>query len=61
MCIFLPIRGADVAIAAIAVTALMTEPAWASLEPELPGPAVGILAVAAVIGAILVARWWRRK
>ncbi len=58
---FLKSRGVDLAFAAIALTVLVNEPAWASRQTILPGPAVGILAVAAVIGAILVARWWRRK
>lgn len=52
-------RGVDLAITAIALTVLMTGPAWA-LAP-VPGPAAGGLAGAAIIGAIVVAKWWRRK
>ena len=52
-------RGVDLAIVVGALTALMTEPAWA-FEP-VPGPAVGILAGGAIIGAIVIAKWWRRK
>ena len=58
---FLKIRGVDLAIAVIALTVLVKEPAWASLQQKLPGPAAGILAAGAVIGAIVIARWWRRR
>jgi len=58
---FLKTRGVDLAITAIALTALMPEPAWATTAGNLPGPAAGILAGAAIIGAIVVAKWWRRK
>ncbi len=54
-------RGVDLAGAVIALTVLVNEPAWASNQTTLPGPAAGILAAGAVIGAIFVARWWRRK
>ncbi len=60
-------RGVYLAITAIALTALMPEPAWA-LTPGpgpgadgLAGPAAGGLAGAAIIGAIVVAKWWRRN
>ena len=56
---FLNTRGFDLAITAIALTVLMTEPAWAG--GVLPGPAAGGLAGAAIIGAIVIAKWWRRK
>ncbi len=56
---FLKTRGVDLAITAIALTALMTEPAWATII--VPGPAVGGLAAAAIIGALVIAKWWRRK
>ena len=56
---YLKTRGVDLAITAIALTALMTEPAWAVVT--VPAPAVGILAGAAIIGAIVLAKWWRRK
>ncbi len=52
-------RGVDLAIVVVALTALMAEPAWA-LEP-VPGPVAGGLAGAAIIGAIVIAKWWRRK
>ncbi len=52
-------RGVDLAIATIGLTVLMTGPAWAFAA--VPGPAAGGLAGAAIIGAIVVAKWWRRK
>ncbi len=55
---FLKTRGVDLAIAIIGLTVLMTVPAWAG--GPLPGPAAGGLAGAAIIGAIVVAKWWRR-
>ncbi len=56
---FLKTRGVDLAIAAIALTALMTEPAWAG--QIIPGPVAGGLAGAAIVGAIVIAKLWRRK
>ena len=56
---FLKTRGVDLAITAIALTALMAEPAWALAE--VPAPAAGIVAGAAIIGALVIAKWWRRK
>ncbi len=56
---FLKTRGVDLAIAVVALTALMPESAWAL--NGLPGPAAGGLAGAAIIGAIVIAKWWRRK
>ncbi len=56
---FLKTRGVDLTIVVVALTALMTEPAWAFMA--LPAPAAGILAVAAIIGAIVIAKLWRRK
>ncbi len=56
---FLKTRGVDLAIVVVALTALMTEPAWAGTP--VPAPAVGILAGAAIIGAIVIAKLWRRK
>ncbi len=52
-------RGVDLAIVVVALTALMPEPAWAG--EVLPGPAAGGLAGAAIIGALVIAKWWRRK
>ena len=56
---FVKNRGVDLAIATIGLTVLMTEPAWAL--QEAPAPAAGILAGGAIIGAIVIAKWWRRK
>ena len=58
---FLKTRGVDLAITAIALTALMAEPAWSGDPPPVPGPAAGVLAGAAIIGALVIAKWWRRK
>ncbi len=56
---FLKTRGVDLPISVIALTALVTKPAWA--VGSLPGPAAGGLAAAAIIGAIVIAKLWRRK
>ncbi len=56
---FLKTRGVDLVIAVVALIALMPEPAWAGVT--VPAPAVGILAGAAIIGAIVIAKLWRRK
>ena len=56
---FLRTRSVDLAIVVVALTALMTGPAWALAQ--LPGPAAGGLAGAAIIGAIVIAKLWRRK
>ncbi len=56
---FLKTRGVDLAIVVVALIALMTEPAWAGVI--VPAPAAGIVAGAAIIGAIVIAKWWRRK
>ncbi len=58
---FLKTRGVGLAITAIALTALMTEPAWAGTFLGLPAPAVSGLVGAAIIGAIVIAKLWRRK
>ena len=58
---FLKTRGVDLVIATIGMTVLMTGPAWAGQLIPLPGPAAGILAGAAIIGALVIAKWWRRK
>ena len=52
-------RGVDLAIATIGLTVLMTGPAWAG--ELLPGPAAGFLVGAAVVGALVIAKWWRRN
>ena len=56
---FLKTRGVDLAIVVVTLTALMPEPAWAF--QGLPAPAAGRLAGAAIIGAIVSAKLWRRK
>ncbi len=56
---FLKTRGVELVIAAIALTALIATPAWAG-DP-VPGPAAGILAGGAIIGALVIAKCWRRK
>ncbi len=58
---FLKARCVVLAVAAIGLAVLMTGPAWAGGASLLPGPAVGGLAGAAIIGAIVIAKWWRRK
>ena len=59
---FLKTRGIDLAITAIAISALMVEPAWATTVPILPGVgAGGLLAGGAIIGALVIARWWRQN
>ncbi len=58
---FLKKRGADLTIVTIGVTALMIGPAWAGGAVTLPGPAAGILAGGAIIGALVITKWWRRK
>jgi len=54
-------RGVDLTITAIGLTVLMTGPAWAGAGDIVPGPAAGGLAGAAIIGALVVAKWLRRK
>ena len=49
------------AFAAVALAAVTATPAWAGMFATLPGPAAGILAGAAIIGALVIAKWWRRK
>lgn len=56
---FLKTHGADVAIVTIGLIALMTDPAWAFAA--VPGPAAGGLAGAAIIGALVIAKLWRRN
>jgi len=52
-------RGVDLAILTLGLTVLMTEPAWAGRV--VPGPAASLLAGGAIIGALVIAKWWRRK
>ena len=56
---FLKIHGVELVIVAIALTALIATPAWAQVR--LPGPAAGILAGGAIIGTLVIAKWWRSK
>ena len=58
---FLKTRGVDLAIVAIALTALLPGPAWASTIGLVPGPGAGLLVGGAIIGVLVIARWWRRK
>ena len=58
---FLRARGVDLPIAVIALTALVTKPAWALISSPLPGPAASSFAGAAIVGAIVIAKLWRRK
>ncbi len=56
---FLKTRGVDLAVVTIGLTVLMTGPAWAGRV--MPGPAAGLLVGAAVVGAVVIAKWWRRN
>ncbi len=56
---FLRTRCVDLPIAVIAVTVLAANPAWAGVEVRLP--AAGGFAGVAIIGAIVIAKLWRRK
>ncbi len=58
---FLRARAVDLPIAVIVLTTLAASPAWAGLSIAVPGPAAGGLAGAAIIGAIVIAKLWRRK
>ena len=58
---FLKTRGVELAITAIALTVFLIEPAWAGTDSGLPGPAAGLLAGGAIVGAIVIAKWSRRK
>ena len=58
---FLKTRGVDLVIAVVALIALMTEQAWALTFNGLPAPAVSGLVGAAIIGALVIAKLWRRK
>ena len=56
---FLSYRAVELPIVAIAFATLAADPAWAGIV--IPGPAAGGLAGAAIVGAIVIARLWRRK
>ncbi len=56
---FLRARAVDLPIAVIAFTTFAADPAWAGIP--VPGPVAGGLAGAAIIGAIVIAKLWRRK
>ena len=59
---FLKTRGIDLAVTSIAMAVLMIGPAWATVDPGLPGPAVGaVIAGAAIIGALVIAKWRHRE
>lgn len=51
-------RGAGLAVAVLALSTLAT-PAWALVQ--MPAPAAGGLAGLAIVGAIVIAKLWRRK
>ena len=54
-------RGVDLAITVAALSALTATPAWATML-ALPGPAAGgLIAGAAIIGALAITKWWRSK
>ena len=58
---FLKTRSVELVLAVVALTAVSATPAWAGMMVPLPGPAAGLLAGAAIIGALIIAKWWRRK
>ena len=58
---FLKTRGVDLAIAAIALIAFMSGPAWALIGNDVPGPGVGLFVGGAIVGALVIAKWWRGK
>ncbi len=53
-------QGVELAIATIALTAVIAQPALAGAG-VVPGPPAGVLAGGAIIGALVIAKWWRRK
>lgn len=52
-------RGVDLVITAVALSVFTASPAWATAA--LPGPAVGFLAGGAIIGSLVIAKWWRGR
>lgn len=56
---FLNTRGVDLGLLVVATTALAIGPAWA-VQP-VPGPAAGAVVGGAILGAIIIAKVWRRK
>ncbi len=52
---------ASLPAAIVALVTIAASPAWAGEAPQLPASAVGGLIGAAIIGAIVAARLWRRK
>ncbi len=54
---------ASLPVAIFALVTIAASPAWATNfgGDPVPGPAAGILAGGAIIGAIVAAKWWRRK
>ena len=58
---FLKSRGIDLAVVSIALSVAMIGPAWATLTVDMPAPGVVVLAGGAIIGALVIAKWWRRK
>ena len=56
---FLKTGGVELAVVTIGLTVLMAGPAWAG--KIVPGPAAGLLAGGAIIGTLVIAKWWRSK
>lgn len=46
---------------AVVVLVMVAPPAWALVSNPLPGPGLGILAGAAVVAALVIAKLWRGK
>ena len=51
-------RRVELAVAVLALVTLVSEPAWAQIR--VPGPDASVLTGIAIVGALLVAKWWRR-
>ena len=58
---FLKSHGVDLAIIAAVIITFTAGRAWAGFAERLPGPPAALLAGGAVIGTLVVAKWWRRK
>lgn len=55
------VRGLDLPITTVALTVLVTGPALAGTT-GVPGPAIGgLIAGAAIVGTLVITKWWRRK
>jgi hypothetical protein len=58
---FLETRVIDLAITTIVITALTSGSAWAGGLPQLPGPPAALLAGGAIVGTLVIVKWWKRK